>query len=288
MDAPLKFRIHVNTFVFFLFIMRSTNPCPESKATVNYVNSCPRTAEKRAEAAKRLNCQSISTNCTKFVYHCVPNHFRTRMIEVCAQEKLILKNVCVEYNERGNVIQRNRYAKCKACPKMYKSTNVFQYPECFKIKTKLNTTSAMTTTLSQRNESSSEKTISDESLYINTTAFRTSNLQHSIDNSNTISQTDSPISNTSHTSPPRSFSSQNWSELVLQVSFGTIIIVIGFSAILVIIVIFIKGNHETSSGWRLNPRNSEFTASKLQSRDKYVWIPQNGILLLVYTHHYVI
>lgn len=67
-----------------------TYQCPESKTTVNYVNSCPQSAEKRTEAAKQLNCHSISTNCTNFVYHCVMDHYRTGMIEVCAPKKLIL------------------------------------------------------------------------------------------------------------------------------------------------------------------------------------------------------
>lgn len=71
-------------------IIGITNQCPESTTTVHYVNSCPQSAEKWTEAAKRINCQSISTNCTTFVYHCVMDHYRTTLIEVCAPKKLIL------------------------------------------------------------------------------------------------------------------------------------------------------------------------------------------------------
>lgn len=81
------------TFVHVhLFSQRfgSTNQCLESTKTVHYVNACPQSAEKWTEAAKRLNCQSISTNCTTFVYHCVLDHYRTKMIEVCAPKKIIL------------------------------------------------------------------------------------------------------------------------------------------------------------------------------------------------------
>lgn len=92
MDALLQFRIFFfkRCGFFLLMIFGITNQCPESTTTVHYVNSCPQSAEKWTEAAKRLNCQSISTNCTNFVYHCVMDHYRTTLIEVCAPKKLIL------------------------------------------------------------------------------------------------------------------------------------------------------------------------------------------------------
>lgn len=43
---------------------------------------------------------------------------------------LFSESLCVEYNKFGNVIQRNTNAKCKACPKMYYSTDVFQCRSC--------------------------------------------------------------------------------------------------------------------------------------------------------------
>lgn len=67
-----------------------TSQCQESITTVHNVNACPQSAEKWTEAAKLLNCQSISTNCTTFVYHCVMDHYRTTLIEVCAPKKLVL------------------------------------------------------------------------------------------------------------------------------------------------------------------------------------------------------
>lgn len=81
---------NIGTLVSFLQKFGITSQCQESITTVHYVNACPRSAEKWTEAAERLNCQSISTNCTTFVYHCVMDHYRTTLIEVCAPKKLIL------------------------------------------------------------------------------------------------------------------------------------------------------------------------------------------------------
>lgn len=58
-------------------------------------------------------------------------------------------------------------------------------PECFKIKTKLNSSFDITAPLTQSNDSNN-KTSSDVSLYINTTAGTTSDLQHVINNGNKI------------------------------------------------------------------------------------------------------
>lgn len=58
-------------------------------------------------------------------------------------------------------------------------------PECFKIKTKLNSASDITAPLTQSNDSNI-KTSSEASLYFNTTASTTSDLQHVINNGNKI------------------------------------------------------------------------------------------------------
>lgn len=88
----LQKKKHIGTLAFFPQIFGITSECPEPIATVHYVNSCPQSAEKWAEAAERLNCHSISTKCTTFVYHCVMDPYQTRLIEVCAPKKLILGN----------------------------------------------------------------------------------------------------------------------------------------------------------------------------------------------------
>lgn len=66
-------------------------------------------------------------------------------------------------------------------------------PECFKIKTQGNTASDITAPLTQSNDSN-KKTSSDASLYINTTAGTTSDLQHSINNGNKIGHGKDPTS----------------------------------------------------------------------------------------------
>lgn len=161
--------------------------------------------------------------------------YKTRLIEVCATKKLILGSLCVEYNKFGNVIQRNINAKCKACPTMYNSTDVFQYSECFKIKTKMNTTPYMTATLLQRSDST-KMTNSDESLHISSTTDTTSYSQYSINNGNENGRTDSSSANTYSTTYPQSVSNQDWFVIITYVGFGTIIAIIVSVAAMVIIV----------------------------------------------------
>lgn len=71
---------------------KATTQCPESNRTATFVDSCPESAEKWEEEAYRFNCQNIQHKCTSFVYHCVMNHYRTKMIEVCAPITNILGN----------------------------------------------------------------------------------------------------------------------------------------------------------------------------------------------------
>lgn len=89
-------------------------------------------------------------------------------------------------------------------------------PECFKIKTKVNTASDITASLIQSNDSNN-KTSSDASLYINTTADTTSDLQHSIINGNKIGQGSHPTSViTYQTTYPQSFLYQDLSDFIPQ------------------------------------------------------------------------
>lgn len=89
-------------------------------------------------------------------------------------------------------------------------------PECFKIKTKVNTASDITAPLIQSNDSNN-KTSSDASLYINTTADTTSDLQHSILNGNKIGQGPHPTSViTYQTTYPQSFLYQDLSDFIPQ------------------------------------------------------------------------
>lgn len=87
-------------------------------------------------------------------------------------------------------------------------------PECFKIKPKVDTASDILAPLTQSNDSSN-KTSSDATLYINTTANTTSELQHGIINGNKIGHGTDPTSvNTNQTTHPQSFLYQDWSGFI--------------------------------------------------------------------------
>lgn len=80
--------------------------------------------------------------------------------------------------------------------------------ECFKIKTKMNTTPYMTATLLQRSDST-KMTNSDESLHISSMTDTTSYSQYSINNGNKNGRTDSTSGNTYSTTYPQSVSNQD-------------------------------------------------------------------------------
>lgn len=81
--------------------------------------------------------------------------------------------------------------------------------ECFKIKTKMNTTPYMSATPLQRSDST-KMTNSDESLHIRSTTDTTSYSQYGINNGNENGRTDSTSANTYSTTYPQSVSNQDW------------------------------------------------------------------------------
>lgn len=88
-------------------------------------------------------------------------------------------------------------------------------PECFKIKTKVDTASDITAPLTQSNGSNNKT--SSNALYINTTADTTSDLQHGIINGNKIEHGTDPTSvNTYQTTHPQSVLYQDWSQYVYR------------------------------------------------------------------------
>lgn len=89
-------------------------------------------------------------------------------------------------------------------------------PECFKIEPKVDTASDILAHLTQSNDSNN-KTSSDASLYINTMADTTLDLQHDIINGNKIGHGTDPTSvNTYQTTYAQSFLYQDWSGFILQ------------------------------------------------------------------------
>lgn len=227
LSKPRNFHI-IRWVLFFLIMSKATTQCPESNRTAKFVDSCPESAKKWAEAASRFNCQDIKNNCTSFVYHCVMNSNRTKMIEVCAPVTNILGSVCVEYNFLGGIIQRNGFAECKSCPEMYLSNDVYNYTECFKPKIPktnqaaefielpgLNTKDKLTS--STQSNDSTKKTKSEKLINMNTTTDLTSFSQKNKINTNKIKQTDLPsVSFTSHSSSLHG----SWAMSISRVALG--------------------------------------------------------------------
>lgn len=134
--------------IIYLFLYRKSYDaqlllsCPETKETVNYVQTCPHTTHELEAAVKLKNCSSFVQNCTTpdaFVYHCLPNHYLDKLVEVCAITVYIINGYCAEYNEKGGVIQENFDVDCKQfskpCPRSYLSVNSYKYVNCYNIST---------------------------------------------------------------------------------------------------------------------------------------------------------
>lgn len=128
--------------------------CQEVVYNVEVVTSCPKSKEEWVIAASKKKCSKIAAvakekNCTideiQPKYHCVINALRTKLLEVCADEKKIF-GYCAEFNEVGRVIQIHTTAPCEKvfpnCDDAYSSVDAYKYQGCYKLvnQTKVTTT----------------------------------------------------------------------------------------------------------------------------------------------------
>ncbi|XP_048771625.2 uncharacterized protein LOC125677557 [Ostrea edulis] len=127
----LTLMIVASVYLLDVKIFAVGEECIESNLTVKVVQGCPKTAAGWATAASKKGCSHIINNCGSFEYHCVTNAWQNETIEVCSRVINIVGNVCAEYSFGGRRIQRNKNAKCKACPAVYKSNESFKYSECY-------------------------------------------------------------------------------------------------------------------------------------------------------------
>lgn len=114
-------------------------PCNASLPTAKSVDRCPRNDLESNARAVSFNCSSVEQSCVEsdmFLYHCVLNSDGTKLIEVCAPVKAIHGKKCAEYNHGGMIIQEGLF-NCSnhsvPCPAVYKSSEAYQYQECFDI-----------------------------------------------------------------------------------------------------------------------------------------------------------
>ncbi|XP_062583329.1 uncharacterized protein LOC134245083 [Saccostrea cucullata] len=125
--------------------------CLKSRETVREVSHCPTTPEEWRKREEFMRCGSVLQSCTRperFVYHCLPNSFWNKTIEVCAPKKSIVLHKCAEYNEEGTRIQTNFEHSCLdadiTCPVHYSSDEAYKYQTCYKLESNLHTTKAQT------------------------------------------------------------------------------------------------------------------------------------------------
>ncbi|XP_062583231.1 uncharacterized protein LOC134244993 isoform X2 [Saccostrea cucullata] len=115
--------------------------CPESAKTWEYVNECPLDISGWNKRAHIKQCSKITNGTCNYgrqlVYHCLPNGFRNKLIEVCAPATFIPRDTCPEYSIKGkriNGIFNCSINKRHSCPiQQYSSINLTNYPDCLKI-----------------------------------------------------------------------------------------------------------------------------------------------------------
>uniref|UniRef100_A0A8W8KM51 POU domain protein n=1 Tax=Magallana gigas TaxID=29159 RepID=A0A8W8KM51_MAGGI len=108
-------------------------PCMASISTVRRVSRCPSNIPSYIEAAKKMNCSSLSPDaerCYSFEYHCVLSDDLKYAVEVCAPSLIIVGHVCAKFSTDLSSIIRIDELNCAECPYAYNSTLAFQYPSC--------------------------------------------------------------------------------------------------------------------------------------------------------------
>lgn len=145
MNRPRNLITLVNLLLLYTEVSAFTG-CQKSILTVRHVASCPTDAKSWREAAKKLNCDSVTQNCAlssglntqnhRFQYHCLMNSHRNETVEVCALNRLIL-GFCAEFDMNAAVVQENYDADCKThnppCPEFYDSAETYKYQSCYEL-----------------------------------------------------------------------------------------------------------------------------------------------------------
>ncbi|XP_048768867.1 uncharacterized protein LOC125675327 isoform X1 [Ostrea edulis] len=118
--------------------------CLESLQTVQQVPSCPKNLKEWNRRADMMKCSTVIQSCGKrrdFVYHCLPNSFWNKTVEVCALRHQIILSYCAEYNEKGLRIQTNFEHSCSQadvpCPSHYSSDVSHRYQQCYHLDKKM-------------------------------------------------------------------------------------------------------------------------------------------------------
>lgn len=116
----------------------SCEGCLESIPTITYVNRCPDDISEWIKSKSRKQCHLVTQNCTTlegFEYHCLPDKFHERFMEVCAPRKNIVGGHCPFYDVEESSVELNLYQSCKEyttpCPDFYNSSVSYRYQECY-------------------------------------------------------------------------------------------------------------------------------------------------------------
>lgn len=129
----------------FQFPLSVNECCQKAVNDVKIVTSCPKSKEEWDIAALKKNCSKLAAvaktkNCTikekQPEFHCVFNSLRNKLLEVCADKRIIF-GYCTEFNEFGGLIQNHYPVPCeKVSPKCigsYYSSDAYKYQGCYEL-----------------------------------------------------------------------------------------------------------------------------------------------------------
>lgn len=129
----------------FQFPLSVNEGCQKAVNDVKIVTSCPKSKEEWDIAALKKNCSKLAAvaktkNCTikekQPEFHCVFNSLRNKLLEVCADKRIIF-GYCTEFNEFGGLIQNHYPVPCeKVSPKCigsYYSSDAYKYQGCYEL-----------------------------------------------------------------------------------------------------------------------------------------------------------
>lgn len=94
--SQLQYQVYIKD-LYLLSFQNVYGICKQSKFTIREVLNCPRNHSEWTERAQQLQCHKVQQTCTsrqRFVYHCLPNSYWNKTIELCAPRKYITFSKC--------------------------------------------------------------------------------------------------------------------------------------------------------------------------------------------------
>lgn len=122
----------------------SHNYCLIPNKTVQFVTSCPNNDVEWMERVEMKHCSAYANMCNgTYEYQCLIDTHINKLVEVCAEQKVIHFGACTDFSFSALRIIQNQKKNCSnfpenPCPNTYNSTMAYKYKGCYELKTARN------------------------------------------------------------------------------------------------------------------------------------------------------